>query len=364
MRSVVLDSLRGIAILLVLFRHYHFSFLMNMVGWIGVDLFFVLSGFLVSGLLFKEFQTRGSVDPKHFLIRRSFKIYPTFYVFLILTLGGYVVLKAVGHEHPLELYKLIYEALFIQNYFPAVWGHTWSLAVEEHFYILLAIIIFLLVKKDKLSNSSLIITGIVTVLILVLFMRAITWQFNPNFSFHTHMYATHLRIDSLLFGVFISYLFQFHHHVFNSLARTYWKPALIVSMLLLSAPFIWAINSIWMGTIGLTALYLGFGLILWLGVAFEAEIKSVRFFKFVFGWISFIGFYSYSIYVFHTMIAAFLMPLIEKLLPAFDVKILFLVYGILCITVGVVMSRLIEMPFLAIRDRYFPRLSNENTQNI
>jgi len=70
-----LDFLRGVAILLVLFRHQLlFSFLKTM-GWIGVDLFFVLSGFLISGLLFKEFQKFGAINPKLFLIRRGFKIY-------------------------------------------------------------------------------------------------------------------------------------------------------------------------------------------------------------------------------------------------------------------------------------------------
>ena len=55
------------------------------VGWIGVDLFFVLSGFLISGLLFSEYKKRGAISFKTFFIRRGFKIYPAFYVFLLLT---------------------------------------------------------------------------------------------------------------------------------------------------------------------------------------------------------------------------------------------------------------------------------------
>jgi peptidoglycan/LPS O-acetylase OafA/YrhL len=83
MRLRELDFLRGIAILLVLLRHIHlFSFTKNM-GWIGVDLFFVLSGFLVSGLLFKEYIKFGNIRPKLFLIRRGFKIYPIYFLFYI-----------------------------------------------------------------------------------------------------------------------------------------------------------------------------------------------------------------------------------------------------------------------------------------
>src|SRR5688572_16524528 len=86
-----IDFLRGVAILLVLLRHkYVFQFTYTM-GWIGVDLFFTLSGFLVSGLLFKEYLKFGDIQPKRFLIRRGFKIYPIYYLFYILYLIPLIV---------------------------------------------------------------------------------------------------------------------------------------------------------------------------------------------------------------------------------------------------------------------------------
>ena len=87
-RVVFFDVLRGIAVILVLGRQMaapapdvsgllkHGANLWIQVGWTGVDLFFVLSGFLVSGLLFTEYQRHGSVDVVRFLVRRGFKIYP------------------------------------------------------------------------------------------------------------------------------------------------------------------------------------------------------------------------------------------------------------------------------------------------
>ena len=81
-----LDFLRGIAIILVLFRHQVVSDFIGKMGWVGVDLFFVLSGFLVSGLLFKEYLKHGNIKPKRFLIRRGFKIYPVYYLFYIVFL--------------------------------------------------------------------------------------------------------------------------------------------------------------------------------------------------------------------------------------------------------------------------------------
>jgi len=76
-----IDFLRGIALILVLFRHHWVGIdALQHIGWIGVDLFFVLSGFLVSGLLFAEYKRFGSIKPLRFLVRRGFKIYPLFYL--------------------------------------------------------------------------------------------------------------------------------------------------------------------------------------------------------------------------------------------------------------------------------------------
>jgi peptidoglycan/LPS O-acetylase OafA/YrhL len=80
-----LDILRAIAVLLVLGRHEHANALWRRCGWVGVDLFFVLSGFLISGLLFSEYKKRGRLDLPRFYIRRGLKIYPSFYVLILAT---------------------------------------------------------------------------------------------------------------------------------------------------------------------------------------------------------------------------------------------------------------------------------------
>lgn len=134
-REIELDFLRGLAILLVLDYHapvrwmtapFHWLGFPNF-GWVGVDLFFVLSGFLVGGLLIKEWRTQGRVDSRRFLLRRSFKIWPQYYVFL-------AVMLVTGHRNWHELRGNL---LNLQNYLGGV-PHTWSLAVEEHAYLLLA----------------------------------------------------------------------------------------------------------------------------------------------------------------------------------------------------------------------------------
>jgi len=130
-----LDILRGVAVLLVLACHCRASEFLLRSGW--VDLFFVLSGFLVSGLLFVEHQRTGRIRIWRFFARRGFKIYPAFYFFVAVTL-----LFDALHSKPPEISSLIRELVFIQNYGPAIWPHTWSLAVEEHFYLLVGLGLF------------------------------------------------------------------------------------------------------------------------------------------------------------------------------------------------------------------------------
>src|SRR5262245_6491508 len=143
-RSKSLDLLRAVAVLLVLGRHmdvcpketnlfFHYvTYYLSQGGWIGVDLFFVLSGFLVSGLLFKEYKRYSTVSIKNFLIRRGLKIYPAFYFLILCT----ILISLKWHVH-FTISSCLGELFFLQNYLGALWAHTWSLAIEEHFYLFL-----------------------------------------------------------------------------------------------------------------------------------------------------------------------------------------------------------------------------------
>ena len=149
-RNLGLDLLRLVAILLVIGNHLATPppgggpLLAGWMrgGWVGVDLFFVLSGYLVSGLLFKEYQRQGRVSLGRFLLRRGLKIYPAFWVMIAGTVA-YLWL----HHRPVPLRHLLGELLFVQNYAAHLWGHTWSLAIEEHFYLCLALLVALLVRR-------------------------------------------------------------------------------------------------------------------------------------------------------------------------------------------------------------------------
>ena len=122
-------------------------------GTDAVHLFFVLSGFLVSGLLFKEYIKFGNVRPVHFLIRRGFKIYPVFWLALIL----FLCIKQYEGS-PVSWFRFISEILFLQNYVNG-WGYaingvSWSLAIEEHFYFGLALIFPYVISKNWLRVKN------------------------------------------------------------------------------------------------------------------------------------------------------------------------------------------------------------------
>jgi peptidoglycan/LPS O-acetylase OafA/YrhL len=349
-----LDFLRGIAIILVLCRHQLLTPALQTMGWIGVDLFFVLSGFLVSGLLFQEYQKFGSVSPGLFLIRRAFKIYPLYYITYLV----YMVPK--WYFHKLDFLKITYDCLFVQNYFLG-WGYaypaSWSLAVEEHFYLVLALIFGLLVHyfptpfKRALHGSGFIV-GIVVLLVSILLIR---WSSNVSLSNHNvyHITASHLRMDSLLFGVLIAYGYYFRRTTWTVYILKHQYKLLILSICLLSfTPFIDYVSSFFIRTLGFSLVYLAFGLML-ICVLFDEQMdhKLNKWFSpFIVKFISRIGFNSYAIYLLHSLVIYAV-----SYVPIGTIYFQFVLVFIVSVGAGILTTAVVESYFLGLRDRYFPR---------
>ena len=313
-----LDTLRGIAVILVLFRHHWVGIdWLQKVGWVGVDLFFVLSGFLVSGLLFSEYKRDGKARPGRFLIRRGFKIYPMFYASILLTL----------FLSPLPQEQVLAEVFFLQNYLEGFWGHHWSIAVEEHFYLVLALLSAWLAPKR-------IATVGVLVLIACLVLRV----------FFDGVAATHVRADSLFFGVLISYVHHFYGlgSIYEQYKRWIWA--------LCPLPFIVAslFNFYDMTPHGFTLIYMGFGALLVGALHSRFELAPL----------SWVGKYSYGIYLFHLYMIEFVVGRDYFFQKSREFSIWafvsFLIFFAGSIVLGVTASHLIELPFLKLRDALFP----------
>lgn len=356
-----LDFLRGIAIMLVLFRHQLlFGWLQNM-GWIGVDLFFVLSGFLVSGLLFKEYLKYGSIKPFRFLIRRGFKIYPIYYIFYLPYLFNLIIYTKINFAW------LFSDLFFIQNYTRG-WGYaftpSWSLAIEEHFYFGFSAVLLLITRQNKIllkpDNNQpwykQFETTLLFTMVLCLGMRFVSnMVLNDNVRNFT---MTHLRIDSLLMGVFISYIFYFKPGVLQNLVARYKYVLGVVCLAgLCWTPFVDApVASFFVRTIGFSLLYISFGTLLVLFLCLHninEKLNSV-FSKPLVSLVSKIGFCSYSIYIIHDYIDWFWASFISHFHFHFNHYFNFVVTASCGIAAGMLMTYYIESYFLKQREKYYP----------
>ena len=322
-----------------------------------MDLFFVLSGFLVSGLLFKEYQRNQSLDLKRFLFRRGLKIYPAFYAMILATIGFNLF---TGHA--MTQRAMIAEVLFVQNYLGGLWEHTWSLAVEEHFYIGIAILCFLMLRAVKRGRSTadpfrlIPLVFVATALLCQCFRIANLFIFE-HYSNRWFLFGTHLRIDSLMFGVLLSYLWHFH----NLGARIDKVPTtaiLAIGILLLAPAFVFELEQFkFVPVFGVVLFYLGSGLLVLASLRLKGSPSRLAVL------LGSLGAASYSIYLWHMPVMTWGWAWFSKVssIQGFHWYLTFCVVSSL--TFGWVMSKLIEWPVLRIRDRWFPSNTNRAKPN-
>ncbi|MBY7871703.1 acyltransferase [Vibrio fluvialis] len=201
------DLLRAIAVTLVTL--YHFNFMPF--GWVGVDIFFVLSGFLIGGIILDDI-LKNNFSFKEFYIKRAFRILPLYY--FVLAFG--VLFK--NHATPMgvvEIKTIISGLLFLQTtgayFFPDLFpinqeyvvGGSWSLVIEEMFYIFAPLIIFILCKVTRNNLKLLLAAFTMIVFSGVLTRLGMTSSFapdDPNWHFASFI-QFHSRYDEIAMGV-------------------------------------------------------------------------------------------------------------------------------------------------------------------
>jgi peptidoglycan/LPS O-acetylase OafA/YrhL len=359
-RNTNLDALRGIAILMVLGRHagmaihlLHattwYTFYSERIGWAGVDLFFVLSGFLISGLLFADYEVHGRISVGRFYIRRGLKIWPTLYTLIATGL----LIDAAMPGHHFSTKGLFAELFFMQDYFHSIWGITWSIAVEEHFYLCLPLLLLLMIRHDPKRPFATLPKVFAVIAVVCLVCRfAVGWTQDGTIDSWSCVFPTHLRMDGLMFGVLICYFKRFRPSVFQWMVR--WWGGWIVVVIALALLSIFPVESRQMHTWGFTVLYLGAGFLVAKAVALDVP-RPVRVMSSL---LARIGFYSYSIYIWH-------MFFIWKILPHFHINSP--IWSYWCsivgpIPFGAVAAKLIEIPVLRFRDRVFPTASERSSK--
>ncbi len=346
MRKKGLDILRAIAVILVLIRHSDLDNVVRNFGWLGVDLFFVLSGFLISNILFIEYKKTGHINVKRFLIRRGFKIFPPFYFFLFSTLLFHYFYNSTTYQWS----EIFSELFYLQSYVPNIWIHTWSLAVEEHFYLLFAITVLILSQKNFLQKKELMISSLILLLIVSFLMR-----FYVSYPHRTEFYGfvkTHLRSDGIILGVLLSYLYNFTQSL-NKILKWKWI-VFILGCLLITPGFYFKGGSFFMNTFGLTTVNLGFTLFVLLSLDIEKYLKNdlSKYVRVPVNMLCLIGINSYSIYLWHINMKRILYDNFS-----YDLRLLAAAYILLAIFLGIFMSYLIEKPSLRLRDYVFQKIT-------
>lgn len=335
MRKIGLDILRGIAVILVLYRHSNLesSNIIKNFGWLGVDLFFVLSGYLISNLLFSEYKKKDTINVPRFLVRRLLKIFPPFYIFLIITVFIYFQLDKLNYNWNTFLAEIFY----LQSYFPRIWSHTWSLAVEAHFYISFAIIIFILFNKNLLDRKKLIISSLVFLLILSFILRFIDAYPHRGDNFYSFM-QSHLRSDGITIGILISYLSNFTT-IKSTLQKFRWW-FIFCGFILILPGFYFKGGSFFMNTYGLSSVNIGFGFFLLFTLVGSEYIENYSWYKKVLLLpMAFVGKISYSVYLWHMNAIKF-----TYFLFSFDLYTMTLIYILMSVLFGFVMWYIVEKP--------------------
>jgi peptidoglycan/LPS O-acetylase OafA/YrhL len=359
-----LDSLRGVAILLVLFFH-GFSFKLGEGhltgvphlfvvttggGWMGVNLFFVLSGFLITGILLDS-KSRPDFY-KRFYIRRALRILPAYYALLILLL--LISWMHLLHSRQVGLPFVALSFVYLSNVtalfgVPAQYAALWSLAVEEHFYLLWPTVV------RNISARAVALSGL-TVFLVCPTLRALAYHFGYAYGAS----YTWLVTDGLAIGAVLGALSRGRlskrkaMRQFSTLCM-----AVGMAMLTLGAPFgIWFGRTFLGGVFRPTALNLFFA-----GVLGATLLLGSSHRKWLVRWapLSFLGEISYGLYLIHMLMFDIVSDLSMHYFPKataslsyhFGHMVLrFVVATALAVGVAFFSRKYFEQPFLDLKDRW------------
>jgi len=328
-----LDGLRGIAIALVLV--YHFDFVFNLeygresnwaidgvastfagAGWAGVDLFFVLSGFLITGILIDS-RTAARRYLATFYARRLLRIFPAYYVFLLLML--FVVLPAFDEPAAREALRdnFPWYVLYLSNFLIAgllnavntglrgdflFVGHVWSLAVEEQFYLIWPTFVLVFNQRALVWVCS---VGVVVALVLRIILLALDLQIGLSTT------LAPARMDALALGALVSLAVRDPAGL-GWLTRSA-GPAAIIALVGIAglgiAEGAFALDSGWVRTVGFTGVAVLFAATL--AIALRLRAASPAEAALSNSALRWLGHYSYAIYLWHLPIAVLLARQIE-----------------------------------------------------
>jgi peptidoglycan/LPS O-acetylase OafA/YrhL len=365
-RNDGLDTLRAAAILLVFAYHYQvfvshqptFGWISE-IGWVGVDLFFVLSGYLIGNQIFAGIVRGQALSLKTFYARRFLRTLPNYYVVLAL----YFLFPAVmGGKTPPPLWRFL---TFTQNlglHPGTAFSHAWSLCIEEQFYLLLPAIALIGLRYVKsirigwLLLPTLMLAGIAT--------RSLLWLrygpdgFDPIGGYTMNLYySSFCRIDEFLPGIAVAMLKNFHRPLWERLIR-HGHTLLALGAAATTAVLYGALchyfidgygYGFFMSGFGYTLIALAFALLVVAALSPDAWLHRIR----LPGAPS-LALWSYAIYLSHKPLSVIMQKQLGDIGITADQPLAIAVIAIACLAGGWLLYRLVETPFMRLRDRLYP----------
>ena len=389
-RLLSLDLLRAVAILLVLYGHitfriddnaigYRFWFILRQMGLIGVDLFYVLSGFLIGSLLLSEHQSTGGIAVGRFYLRRALRIWPSYFLAVLFGWQWYHLVQKFHllpagslemTSSPARLRDMWPFFAHLQNYVEPIFGagavmQSWTVVSLVHFYLLFPIILLVALKLGDgkggkpIKSLPWIVLGIAVICFGFRYANAPATA--EDYNAWRNYFPTHLRLDEPMFGVLAAYCVVYFRDGVEKVMR-YWLVILIASVATLlptavrkeeGPPFlvIWGYT---LAAVGCTGFVM---LAWWVGQRKTAAMD--RPVSFPVRLLAHLGIWSYSIYLWHQPLAQWMAMKARVRIKLWDspfhFPIMVFVYLIFSIGIGAVMYYLIEKPALNFRARISPR---------
>lgn len=348
-----LDLLRAVAIVWVMLFHSwvvgglgpDFDWL-SRYGWMGVDIFFVLSGFLIGSQVLAPLQRGERLDFGAFYRRRAYRILPAFAVVLALYLFVPGVRELPGLAPWWQFASFSVNLLIDYNAQPA-FSHAWSLCVEEHFYLVFPLLAWWLARRPSMARFTLVCA---TVMLGGIGLRAGIWlhdagvEHTRNWFVEDLYFPTWVRLDGLLAGVMLASLRIFRASLWERLQR-HAGALLALGMAVLALAF-WLFRD----RTGLLASALGWPVLSW-GIAlmvFAAAGRGTVLGRWRIpgaGWIAGI---SYSLYLSHKIALHFVQVLLGDRMHGLTI---FVTYAVAIVLLGAALHYLIERPCLRWRDQ-------------
>ncbi len=350
-----LDLLRAIAIVWVmLFHSYivgglgpHFGWLSRF-GWMGVDMFFVLSGFLIGTQVLRPLQRGERLSFGGFYARRAWRILPAFAVVLA-CYAWFPALRESPGMQPWWQFATFTMNLLIDYDRHQAFSHAWSLCVEEHFYLLFPLLAWWLTRRPSLRRFA---TVCIAIVLLGIALRTVVWlhdtALDPSRNWYVEdiYFPTWTRLDGLLTGVMLAVLRVYRPQRWAQLQQR--ADAVLLGGLLLAGLAMWLFRDrtgLAANAVGWPLLSLGFGLVVFAGADGRSVIGRWRVPGA--GWLAAI---SYSLYLSHKL--AFHQVQTKWVQPrALHGVVAFLAYALAVLLLGAALHYAVERPCLRWRDR-------------